>query len=187
MQQGSLYPALHRLERRGWIKAKWRASENNRRAKYYELTRKGRAQLEAQADGVARLTVAVGQILDMSYEATEERCWTTCDTACARSSVAARVERELDDELRFHLEHHINAEESPASARGGRAAGAADVRRRRPREGGEPRRARRVADRNAWRDLRYAVRLLARSPASPSSRSSRSRSASAPTPRCSSC
>lgn len=66
VQQGSLYPALHRLERRGWIKAKWGASENNRQAKYYELTRKGRAQLEAQEDAWRRLTVAVGQILDMS-------------------------------------------------------------------------------------------------------------------------
>jgi PadR family transcriptional regulator, regulatory protein PadR len=66
VQTGSLYPALHRLERRGWIKAKWRASENNRQAKYYELTRKGRAQLDAQADAWRRLTVAVGQILDMT-------------------------------------------------------------------------------------------------------------------------
>src|SRR5208283_2139884 len=48
VQQGSLYPALHRLERRGWIKARWRASENNRRAKYYELTASGRKQLEAE-------------------------------------------------------------------------------------------------------------------------------------------
>ena len=46
VQQGSLYPALHRLERRGWIKAKWGTSENNRRAKFYELTRTGRRQLE---------------------------------------------------------------------------------------------------------------------------------------------
>src|SRR5215211_2052635 len=44
--QGSLYPALHRLERRGWISSKWGASDNNRRAKYYELTRSGRKQLE---------------------------------------------------------------------------------------------------------------------------------------------
>src|SRR3979409_2769089 len=48
IQQGSLYPALHRLERRGWIKARWGASENNRRAKYYELTRSGRKQLQAE-------------------------------------------------------------------------------------------------------------------------------------------
>src|SRR5260221_1497863 len=48
VQQGSLYPALHRLERRGWIKARWGASENNRRAKFYDLTRSGRQQLEAE-------------------------------------------------------------------------------------------------------------------------------------------
>jgi PadR family transcriptional regulator PadR len=64
VQQGSLYPALHRLERRGWIKARWGASENNRRAKYYELTRKGRQQLEAGESTWKKLTVAVGQVLE---------------------------------------------------------------------------------------------------------------------------
>jgi PadR family transcriptional regulator len=64
VQQGSLYPALHRLERRGWIKARWGVSDNNRRAKYYELTRSGRKQLEAEAVAWRKLTVAVGQILD---------------------------------------------------------------------------------------------------------------------------
>ena len=64
IRQGSLYPALHRLERRGWIKARWAQSEHNRRAKYYELTRKGRAQLEAQADAWRRLAAAVGQVLE---------------------------------------------------------------------------------------------------------------------------
>jgi len=63
--QGSLYPALHRLERRGWIKAKWAASENNRRAKYYELTRAGRKQLEISTQEWHRLTTVVGQVLDM--------------------------------------------------------------------------------------------------------------------------
>jgi transcriptional regulator len=63
--QGSLYPALHRLERRGWIKATWGASENNRRAKYYELTRAGRKQLADEADAWQRLTVAVALVLDM--------------------------------------------------------------------------------------------------------------------------
>ena len=48
IEEGSLYPALHRLERRGWIKAKWGASENNRRAKYYRPTSSGRAQLRAE-------------------------------------------------------------------------------------------------------------------------------------------
>jgi len=64
VQQGSLYPALHRLERRGWIKARWGASENNRRAKYYELTRAGRKQLAVEADAWRILAAAVGQILD---------------------------------------------------------------------------------------------------------------------------
>jgi PadR family transcriptional regulator, regulatory protein PadR len=64
VQQGSLYPALHRLERRGWIKAKWGASENNRRAKYYELTRSGRKQLEAEETNWRKLTAAVGQVLN---------------------------------------------------------------------------------------------------------------------------
>lgn len=62
--QGSLYPALHRLERRGLIKATWGASENNRRAKFYELTRAGRRALAAEADSWRRLTGAVGEILD---------------------------------------------------------------------------------------------------------------------------
>jgi PadR family transcriptional regulator len=63
IQQGSLYPALHRLERRGWIKARWGASENNRRAKYYELTGTGRKQLGAEEEEWHRLTAAVGRVL----------------------------------------------------------------------------------------------------------------------------
>jgi transcriptional regulator len=64
VRQGSLYPALHRLARRGWIKARWATSENNRRAKYYELTRKGRTQLEAEADTWRRLSAAISQVLE---------------------------------------------------------------------------------------------------------------------------
>jgi PadR family transcriptional regulator, regulatory protein PadR len=60
VKQGSLYPTLHRLERKGWIKADWRTTDNNRRAKYYELTKAGRKQLEAQADIWRRLAAAVG-------------------------------------------------------------------------------------------------------------------------------
>jgi PadR family transcriptional regulator PadR len=63
VQQGSLYPSLHRLERRGWIKAKWGASENNRRAKYYELTARGERQLAAESDAWARLTTVVSLVL----------------------------------------------------------------------------------------------------------------------------
>lgn len=64
IQQGSLYPALHRLERRGWIRARWGTSENNRRAKYYELTKSGRQQLEIEKDAWKRLTIAVSQVLE---------------------------------------------------------------------------------------------------------------------------
>jgi PadR family transcriptional regulator, regulatory protein PadR len=64
VHQGSLYPALHRLERRGWISAKWGTSDNNRRAKYYELTKKGRKQLEAEQDEWKKLAAAVAQVLE---------------------------------------------------------------------------------------------------------------------------
>ena len=64
IQQGSLYPALHRLERSGWIKARWGTSENNRRAKFYELTKKGRQQLEFEKDAWVKLTTAVAQVLE---------------------------------------------------------------------------------------------------------------------------
>jgi len=63
IQQGSLYPALHRMERRGLIKARWGTSENNRKAKYYELSKSGRQQLEVQKDAWQKLTAAVAQVL----------------------------------------------------------------------------------------------------------------------------
>jgi transcriptional regulator len=63
IQQGSLYPALHRMERRGLIKARWGTSENNRRAKYYELSKNGRQQLEVQKAAWQKLTAAVAQVL----------------------------------------------------------------------------------------------------------------------------
>ena len=62
--QGSLYPALHRLERRGWIAASWDVTDNNRRAKYYELTKKGRRQLDEQTDAWRSLTAAIDLLLD---------------------------------------------------------------------------------------------------------------------------
>jgi PadR family transcriptional regulator, regulatory protein PadR len=64
VQQGSLYPALHRLERRGWIKARWGASDNNRRAKYYELTKRGRSHLEVEISAWRTLTEVVAQVLE---------------------------------------------------------------------------------------------------------------------------
>jgi transcriptional regulator len=64
--QGSLYPALHRLERRGWISAQWGASDNNRKAKYYELTRAGIKQLDAETEAWEKLTSAVRLVLRMA-------------------------------------------------------------------------------------------------------------------------
>jgi PadR family transcriptional regulator PadR len=63
VRQGSLYPALHRLERRGWIAAEWGESDNNRKAKFYQLTRAGRKQLEVEETNWERLAIAIGQIL----------------------------------------------------------------------------------------------------------------------------
>ena len=63
--QGSLYPALHRLERRGWIKAEWGESDNNRRAKYYRLTSAGRRQLAAEEDAWQKLTAAIALVLEL--------------------------------------------------------------------------------------------------------------------------
>ena len=63
VQQGSLYPALHRLEHRGLISAEWRASENNRKAKYYSLTAAGKKQLENALDDWKRLSSAIGLVL----------------------------------------------------------------------------------------------------------------------------
>ncbi len=61
--QGSLYPALHRLEYKGWIQADWGASDNNRKAKFYGLTRTGKKQLEAELENWDRLTTAIGLVL----------------------------------------------------------------------------------------------------------------------------
>jgi PadR family transcriptional regulator PadR len=64
VNQGSLYPALHRLEAQGWIKAEWGVSENNRQAKFYELTRTGKRQLAGETEYWRRFTEAVGLVLD---------------------------------------------------------------------------------------------------------------------------
>ena len=66
VNQGALYPALHRLEQGGWIKAKWGESDNNRRAKYYSLTPAGRKYLEREEANWQRLSAAIGLVLEMS-------------------------------------------------------------------------------------------------------------------------
>ena len=64
IQQGTLYPALHRLARRGWIRSRWGTSDHNRRAKYYELTRAGRKQLARETTNWQQLAAAVAQVLE---------------------------------------------------------------------------------------------------------------------------
>jgi PadR family transcriptional regulator, regulatory protein PadR len=66
VQQGSLYPALHRLEHQGWISAQWGESENGRRAKYYALTRAGEWQLERETENWRRLSTAVTTLVDLA-------------------------------------------------------------------------------------------------------------------------
>jgi PadR family transcriptional regulator PadR len=66
VNQGSLYPALHRLEQQGWIKAEWGISELGRRARFYHLTAAGRKQLELESDNWARLSSAIERILEMA-------------------------------------------------------------------------------------------------------------------------
>jgi PadR family transcriptional regulator PadR len=61
--EGSLYPALYRLQDRGWIESEWGQSENNRRAKFYRLTKPGRKQLEAEREGWNRICVAIAQVM----------------------------------------------------------------------------------------------------------------------------
>jgi PadR family transcriptional regulator, regulatory protein PadR len=66
INQGSLYPALHRLEHQGWIKAEWGVSELGRRAKFYELTASGRRQLETEADTWERFSTAIGRVMKLA-------------------------------------------------------------------------------------------------------------------------
>jgi transcriptional regulator len=63
VSDGSLYPALHKLEQEGWVTAEWRQSENNRRAKFYALTRAGRRQLEVETGNWQRLSAAISQVV----------------------------------------------------------------------------------------------------------------------------
>ena len=64
VEEGSLYPALYRMEERGWIEWEWGQSENNRKAKFYKLTRAGKKQLETEKEGWARVCTAIDQVMD---------------------------------------------------------------------------------------------------------------------------
>jgi PadR family transcriptional regulator PadR len=65
VSDGSLYPALHKLEQEGWISAEWKITENNRRAKFYSLTRPGRKHLEKEADNWGRLATAISHVVKL--------------------------------------------------------------------------------------------------------------------------
>ena len=65
VSEGSLYSALHKLEHEGWITAEWKPSDNNRRAKFYSLTRSGRKQLQAEADNWRRLSAAISHVVQL--------------------------------------------------------------------------------------------------------------------------
>jgi transcriptional regulator len=68
VNQGSLYPALQAMLRRGWIRAEWRASENNRRARYYQITNEGRKQLHAEVEEWQRTSAAVNRVLRYAFQ-----------------------------------------------------------------------------------------------------------------------
>ncbi|MGA8037794.1 MAG: PadR family transcriptional regulator [Candidatus Acidiferrales bacterium] len=65
VSDGSLYPALHKLEQEGWIRAEWKMTENNRRAKFYSLTRAGRAALEKEAESWDRLSASIARVMKL--------------------------------------------------------------------------------------------------------------------------
>ena len=133
--QGSLYPALHRLENRGLLAADWKETETGREAKFYRLTRKGRAQLETETASWQRLSEAVGLILDVRGRRRMtwwQRLWRR-----------RQLEDQLEKELRFHLDQHtadLIARRTPA--RGSAPPGAARARRSGTGQGELPRRAR---------------------------------------------
>jgi transcriptional regulator len=66
VDEGSLYPALYRMEDKGWIEAEWKMTEKNRRAKYYTLTRPGRKQLEAEQESWNRMVVTIAQVMQLA-------------------------------------------------------------------------------------------------------------------------
>ena len=93
VEQGSLYPALYRLEAQGWIKAEWGVSDNNRKARYYKLTSAGRKQLAAEKDHWLRITRGIDLVLAgalIEYAATSRLVFSTARTVFAKIAVTPR-------------------------------------------------------------------------------------------------
>ena len=103
VEEGSLYPALHRMEQERWIKAEWAASENNRRARYYRLTLKRRKQLAEEERSWQRLTQAVAAVLTSLLTARDARVIVGLLSRFVTLFRPSKV-REIDEELRFHIE-----------------------------------------------------------------------------------
>ena len=101
VQQGSLYPALHRLEHQGWITADWGVSENNRRARFYSLTRAGRKQVEAEVAKWERLSAGVNLVLKSDVAV---RAWHILRSRLRSLVFRDRRESDLSEELQLHLE-----------------------------------------------------------------------------------
>src|SRR3954463_10116197 len=81
VKPGSLFPARHRMEEAGWLKAEWGESENNRRAKFYSLTRAGRRQLETETQDWQRISLAIGSALPATR--TKRHCFPRAEACCA--------------------------------------------------------------------------------------------------------
>ena len=106
VEEGALYPALHRLELRGLVVAEWGLSDNNRRAKFYQLTAAGREHLAAEAETWTRLTAAVARILTATSTGTGRVMRETLNQLRLRLKAMLRqrqLDRDLDDEMAFHL------------------------------------------------------------------------------------
>ena len=111
VETGSLYPALHRLEKRGWLKAEWGVSEANQRAKFYRLTAAGKAQLSREQDRWSQLVTAIGRIMNPRRRTHPDR----------RVANADPITTSCDDEIRGHMalsiKERIERGEDPEAAR----------------------------------------------------------------------
>src|SRR5262249_25283440 len=117
VNQGSLYPALHRLEHQGWIKAEWGVSELGRRARFYSLTAQGRKQLELETETWSRLSEVMGRVLKMACSMK----WSDLVWRLQARVFRPRAESELEEELSFPLEMETRKQAAaglePAAAR----------------------------------------------------------------------
>jgi transcriptional regulator len=107
VEEGTLYPALYRIEQCGWIESEWGTSENNRRARFYRLTRAGKKQLGIEETRWSHLTDAIARVMQATDRLSGETSWVNCvsfEIGCARSGSRTAVHDDIADEFRFHME-----------------------------------------------------------------------------------